>query len=117
VPGPNYVAVQGEFAVKPSGGSSVTLMYPQKRMYQASGQTMTEAAIDTGVLRDLYVSLGEPVDGGAWGVRIYHKPLVDWIWAGCFIMALGGILAMCDRRYRPRRVTADEALPARAVRA
>ena len=117
VPGPNYVAVQGEFLVKRTGASSTTTMHPEKRMYQASGQTMTEAAIDTGVLRDLYVSLGEPVDGGAWGVRIYHKPFVDWIWAGCFIMALGGVFAMCDRRYRPRRATADETLPAQAARA
>ena len=117
VPGPNYVAVQGEFSVKRTGGSSTTTMYPEKRMYQASGQTMTEASIDTGVLRDLYVSLGEPVDAGAWGVRIYHKPFVDWIWAGCFIMALGGLCAMCDRRYRPRRATADETLPAGAARA
>ena len=63
---------------------------------------MTEAAIDTGLTRDLYVSLGEPVDGGAWIVRVYVKPFVDWIWGGCLLMALGGLLAVTDRRYRVR---------------
>ena len=61
---------------------------------------MTEAAIDTGLTGDLYVSLGEPVDGGAWSVRVYYKPFVDWIWGGCLLMALGGLLALSDRRYR-----------------
>ena len=72
---------------------------------------MTEAAIDTGFTRDLYVSLGEAVDGGAWIVRAYHKPFVDWIWGGAFLMALGGLLAVSDRRYRlaraARRRTGD----------
>jgi len=64
---------------------------------------MTEAAIRTGLLRDLYVSLGEPIpDSEAWAVRIYIKPFVDWIWAGCLLMALGGALAVSDRRYRIR---------------
>ena len=63
---------------------------------------MTEAAIDTGITRDLYVSLGEPVGDGAWGVRVYHKPFIDWIWGGCLLMALGGFLALGDRRYRLR---------------
>jgi cytochrome c-type biogenesis protein CcmF len=64
--------------------------------------TMTEADIDTGFLRDLYVSLGEPVENGAWGVRVYFKPFVDWIWGGCVLMALGGLLAVADKRYRLR---------------
>jgi cytochrome c-type biogenesis protein CcmF len=74
---------------------------------------MTEAAIDTGIMRDLYVSLGEPVEGKAWGVRVYHKPFVNWIWGGCFIMALGGALALSDRRYRSRRTASvpEGALP------
>jgi cytochrome c-type biogenesis protein CcmF len=63
-------------------------------------QTMTEAAIDSGLLRDLYVSLGEPLEAGAWSVRLYHKPFIDWIWGGCLIMAFGGVLAITDRRYR-----------------
>ena len=61
---------------------------------------MTEADIDTGVLGDLYVSLGEPVEDGAWSVRIYYKPFITWIWGGCALMALGGLLALADRRYR-----------------
>ncbi len=61
---------------------------------------MTEAAIDPGLTRDLYVSLGDPLEGAYWLVKVQHKPFVDWIWAGCLIMALGGLLAASDRRYR-----------------
>ena len=61
---------------------------------------MTEAAIDTGLARDLYVSLGDPLEGGAWLVKVQHKPFIDWIWGGCLVMALGGLLAVSDRRYR-----------------
>jgi cytochrome c-type biogenesis protein CcmF len=68
---------------------------------------MTETAIDRGFTRDLYVSLGEPLDGNAWSVRVYYKPLVGWIWGGCLLMMLGGVLAVFDRRYRaPRQVPA-----------
>jgi cytochrome c-type biogenesis protein CcmF len=63
---------------------------------------MTEAAIDAGFTRDLYVSLGDPLGGGAWLLRVQHKPFIDWIWAGCLMMALGGLLAASDRRYRVR---------------
>ena len=106
VPGPNYAAVRGAFEVRKSGSRDVIrTMLPEKRVYHAAGQTMTEADIDTGFTRDLYVSLGEPVGDGAWGVRVYHKPFVDWIWGGCFVMALGGVLAISDRRYRIRSVT------------
>jgi cytochrome c-type biogenesis protein CcmF len=69
-------------------------------VYDASGMPMTEAAIETRLTGDLYVSLGEPVADGAWSVRVYHKPFVTWIWAGCLMMALGGFLALSDRRYR-----------------
>ncbi len=99
VKGPNYLAARGTFHVTREG-REVTTMYPEKRFYQVQNQTMTEAAIDSGLLRDLYVSLGEPLEGGAWSVRLYHKPFIDWIWGGCLIMALGGVLAMSDRRYR-----------------
>jgi cytochrome c-type biogenesis protein CcmF len=79
-------------------------MSPEKRNYASSGMPMTEAAIDTGFLRDVYVSLGEPIDRAkpeaAWAVRVYYKPFVDWIWGGCVLMALGGLLALSDRRYR-----------------
>jgi cytochrome c-type biogenesis protein CcmF len=110
VPGPNYTAMQGEFDVRREGSPTIIrTMAPEKRVYRATGQTMTEADIDTGLTRDLYVSLGEPVgEGGAWGVRVYYKPFVDWIWGGAFIMALGGFLALADRRYRlARRVSQD----------
>jgi cytochrome c-type biogenesis protein CcmF len=99
VVGPNYTAARGTFHVS-RDGRETTVLYPEKRRYPAQNQVMTEAAIDPGLLRDLYVSLGEPLDGGAWSVRLYHKPFVDWIWGGCFIMALGGVLAISDRRYR-----------------
>jgi cytochrome c-type biogenesis protein CcmF len=99
--GPNYVAAEGRVSVS-KNGKQVTELFPEKRQYNASGMPMTEAAIETGVLRDLYVSLGEPIPDseGAWAVRVYIKPFVDWIWAGCLLMALGGILAISDRRYR-----------------
>ncbi len=114
VPGPNYTAIQGEFDVRRAGSSAIVrTLHPQKRSYPVAGQTMTEAAIDTGLTRDLYVSLGEPVAGEAWGVRVYYKPFVDWIWSGCFVMALGGFLAIADRRYRTRRAAA--AAPAAAL--
>ncbi len=116
VSGPNYVAARGSFHVT-KDGREVAEMHPEKRVYQVQNQTMTEAAIDTGLFRDLYVSLGEPIEGGAWSVRLYHKPFVDWIWGGCMIMALGGLLAVSDRRYRPawRRERYEEAEALRSI--
>jgi cytochrome c-type biogenesis protein CcmF len=99
VKGPNYLAARGTFNVT-RNGREVAVMYPEKRLYTVQNQTMTEAAIDSGLLRDLYVSLSEPLENGAWSVRLYHKPFIDWIWGGCLIMALGGVLAISDRRYR-----------------
>ncbi|TMG82726.1 MAG: c-type cytochrome biogenesis protein CcmF, partial [Betaproteobacteria bacterium] len=102
-PGPNYRALTGTVEVRKDGRLIETLK-PEKRIYNASGQTMTIAAIDIGLFGDRYVSLGEPLAAddidGAWGVRIYLKPFIDWIWTGAFLMALGGIVAVCDRRYR-----------------
>jgi len=102
-PGPNYRALTGTVEVRKDGRLIETLK-PEKRIYNASGQTMTIAAIDIGLFGDRYVSLGEPLSAddidGAWGVRIYLKPFIDWIWMGAFLMALGGIVAVCDRRYR-----------------
>jgi cytochrome c-type biogenesis protein CcmF len=118
IAGPNYTAIQGEFEVRRADSARATVMLPEKRVYHAAGQTMTEAAIDTGFTGDLYVSLGEPVEHGAWGVRIYRKPFVDWIWGGCFLMAIGGFLALSDRRYRSRaRAAAPEAAQAVPSRA
>lgn len=99
VPGPNYNASQGQVEVS-KGGKKIRDLLPEKRTYTASGMPMTEAAVDMGFLRDLYVALGEPLENGAWIVRVYHKPFVNWIWFGCILMALGGILSVSDRRYR-----------------
>ena len=97
--GPNYTANQGMIQVLQDGREVMSLK-PEKRVYTVQTMPMTEAAIDTGVWRDLYVSLGEPVSGGAWSVRVYHKPFVSWLWTGVILMVLGGVTAMSDRRYR-----------------
>jgi cytochrome c-type biogenesis protein CcmF len=101
VEGPNYRASRGELKLE-RDGRVLRTMRPEKRAYASSQMPMTEAAIDTGLTRDVYVSLGEPLDGGAWSVRAHHKPFVDWIWVGALFMALGGLLAASDRRYRVR---------------
>jgi len=117
--GPNYTALVGDLDLIRDGRVERKLQ-PEKRIYPTSGMPMTEAAIDVGFLRDLYVSLGEPIDKarpeGAWVVRVYFKPLVDWIWGGCVLMALGGLMAVCDRRYRivKREAALANALEARA---
>ena len=103
--GPNYTGVEGSMAILVDG-KEVDRMFPQKRLYTVQQMPMTEAAIDTGFTRDLYISLGEPLNDGSWVVRVYLKPFVDWIWGGAFLMALGGVLAVSDRRYR--RASQDE---------
>lgn len=110
VTGPNYQAVEGLVEVT-KGDRLVAQMTPEKRIYRVQQNPMTEAAIDIGLTRDLYVSLGEPVDGRAWIVRVYVKPFIDWIWGGCLLMAFGGLLAATDRRYRAK-VRREEAVPA-----
>ena len=106
--GPNYAALAGDFDLL-EGGDAQRKLLPEKRFYPASAMPMTEAAIDIGFLRDIYVALGEPIDKarpeGGWVVRVYFKPFVDWIWGGCILMALGGLLTVCDRRYRRMRKT------------
>jgi cytochrome c-type biogenesis protein CcmF len=99
--GPNYHAARGHVAIT-KNGKNIGELNPEKRNYNASGMPMTEAAIESGLLGDLYVSLGEPIpnSNGAWAVRVYVKPFVDWIWIGCLLMALGGVFAIGDRRYR-----------------
>ncbi len=106
--GPNYTALQGRVEVTRDGEDVATLL-PQKRIYRVQTNPMTDAAIDSTFLRDLYVALGEPLSGGAWGVRLYHKPFVQWLWLGPLMMAAGGLLALSDRRYR---VSARQAEPA-----
>ena len=99
VPGPNYQAMRGTFLLNKNGNTQ-TIMHPEKRNYFSSTMPMTEAAIDAGLTRDIYVSLGEELPDKSWAVRVYYKPFVDWIWGGCLLMALGGVLAISDRRYR-----------------
>lgn len=98
VPGPNYRATRGRFLVF-EGNQQIAVLEPEKRTYFTNAKPMTEAAIDWGFTRDLYVSLGEPLGDGAWALRIYYKPYVRWIWLGGLCMALGGLLAVTDRRY------------------
>jgi cytochrome c-type biogenesis protein CcmF len=103
--GPNYHAVRGEIEVT-RDGKMVTTLSPEKRVYRVQQNPMTEAAIDTSLARDLYVSMGEALPDGAWTMRVQHKPMVLWIWLGCLTMALGGALAASDRRYRLARASA-----------
>ncbi len=111
-PGPNYTAAVGSVELSKDGRLLKTL-FPEKRDYGPASMPMTEAAIDAGFTRDVYVSLGEALEddkeNGAWAVRVYYKPFVDWIWGGCLLMALGGLLAATDRRYR---LKARKTLPA-----
>jgi cytochrome c-type biogenesis protein CcmF len=97
--GPNYDAMRGTFLLS-KGGTHEATLYPEKRSYFSSSMPMTEAAIDAGLTRDIYVSLGEELGDQSWAVRVYYKPFVDWIWGGCLLMALGGVLAISDKRYR-----------------
>jgi len=116
--GPNYQAVRGTFDVR-KDDQTISVLKPEKRTYLVQQNPMTEAAIDPGLTRDLYVALGEPLhdnnqdnnhennqNNDIWAVRIYYKPFVRWIWLGAFIMALGGGLAASDKRYRSRRIRA-----------
>ena len=100
--GPNYQAMVGSIKVM-NDGRDVRVMHPEKRFYNVQRMPMTEAAIATGLTGDLYVSLAEPVSETAWALRIQRKPFVDWIWGGCVLMALGGLIAATDRRYRVAR--------------
>ncbi len=97
--GANYTANHGQIHVSKNGVLR-TVLEPEKRLYTVTNMPMSEAGISPHLIHDLYASLGEPLDGGAWSVRIYHKPMVEWIWFGCLMMAFGGLLAMSDKRYR-----------------
>ncbi|MBI3902355.1 MAG: heme lyase CcmF/NrfE family subunit [Nitrosomonadales bacterium] len=111
VSGPNYSAMRATIDVM-QNGAKVTTLYPEKRIYNVQTMPMTEAAINSGVFRDLYVAIGEILANDEMVVRIQYKPMVDWIWIGCLFMALGGVLAMSDRRYR---LSAQRQEPADAV--
>ena len=98
--GPNFVADEARFEVT-RNGEEVAQLAPQKRRYLASGQVMTEAAIDDGLFRDLFVAMGEPIgQDGAWAMRLHYKPMVRWMWLGAIMMALGGFTTVADKRYR-----------------
>jgi cytochrome c-type biogenesis protein CcmF len=108
VQGPNYQADEARLEVFVDG-ERIAYLAPQKRRYLASGQVMTEAAIDPGLMRDLYVAMGEPIgEAGAWAMRLHYKPMVRWMWLGAIFMGLGGVITVLDRRYRAtRRVAAS----------
>ncbi len=110
--GPNYRALRGTLHVS-RGGEPVAVLHPEKRTYISQAQPMTEAAVHAGFTRDLYVALGDqPVqEDGAWTMRLQYKPLVRWIWLGPIMMAIGGLLAASDRRYRPSPRPARAAVP------
>jgi cytochrome c-type biogenesis protein CcmF len=99
VDGPNFVADEGEFELR-QDGALVTTLKPQIRVYQVQREPMTEAAIHTNVLRDVFVALGEPLGDNAWSLRLQVKPLIGFLWLGSGLMALGGFIAVTDRRYR-----------------
>ena len=115
VDGPNYRARRGTLRVF-RGEREVALLHPEKRTYTVQTRPMTEAGIEPGLLRDIYVSLGEPLGNGDWSLRLYYKPMVRWIWLGCLFMAAGGGLAASDPRYRQllRRSRRSGDLPAAA---
>ena len=100
--GPNYIADQATFSVS-KDGNSLGELYPERRIYLATGTPSTEMAIDAGFLRDLFITLGEEKEDGAWTMTVYVKPFVRWIWLGAIFMAIGGTLAATDKRYRRLR--------------
>jgi cytochrome c-type biogenesis protein CcmF len=110
VQGPNYLSQEATIRVE--GDGTPYLLHPEKRRYLAGGNVMTEAAIKPGFTRDVFVALGDPVDGGAWAVRAQYKPLVRWVWFGALTMAFGGVLAIADRRYRKLTARDAAAVPA-----
>ena len=108
ITGPNYKGYAGVVTVFKDGEQEARL-YAEKRQYDIGMQVMTEAAVDAKLSRDLYLALGEQFNNGAWALRIYHKPFVRWMWLGGIFMALGGLLMICDRRYR--RASANQSAP------
>ncbi|NJM82599.1 MAG: heme lyase NrfEFG subunit NrfE, partial [Tabrizicola sp.] len=99
VRGPNYLSTIAEMGVS-RNGRPVTTLFPEKRFYPVQGMPTTEAAIDYGFWRDIYLVIGDPQDGGGWAVRSYIEPFANWLWGGALMMAFGGGLSLSDRRYR-----------------
>ncbi len=113
VKGPNYSADQGQLEIA-KNGKFVTLLTPERRTYMVQTMGMTEAGIDPGLFRDIYVALGDPLPDNAWAIRVHYKPFVRWIWLGALFMAFGGVMAMLDKRYR-RKKTVKESQVSRQV--
>jgi cytochrome c-type biogenesis protein CcmF len=107
ITGPNYEGIQGVFTVS-RNDTELTQLKPEKRVYRVQTNPMTEAGIQGGLGRDLFIALGEQLGRGAWSVRIQYKPLIRFIWLGCIVMVIGGLVAISDPRYR-QRVTAKAA--------
>lgn len=99
VKGPNYFSTMATMELS-KDGRAISTLHPEKRQYPVSRMPTTEAAIDNGFLQDIYAVIGDPQEGGGWAVRVYYKPLANWIWGGSILMALGGALSLSDRRYR-----------------
>ncbi len=101
VQGPNYSAQQGQMKLF-KNNNYIGLLQPEHRTYRVQTMGMTEAAINPGLFRDIYIALGDPLGKGAWSVRVHYKPFVRWIWLGALFMAFGGLLTMIDKRYRQK---------------
>lgn len=115
MPGPNYISTTATMRVE-RGGRQVAMLYPEKRVYPVQSMPTTEASIRTSVFGDIYLVIGDAQQGGGWAVRSYIKPFAFWLWLGCGLMALGGLISLTDRRWRVA-VPARRAAPARAVAA
>ena len=100
VQGPNYISTMAHVALRGPSGEQIALLHPEKRLYPVAGMPTTEAGIDSGWTRDVYLALGDPQPDGGWALRTWIKPFANWIWGGTIIMALGGLLSLTDRRYR-----------------
>jgi cytochrome c-type biogenesis protein CcmF len=113
VRGPNYVGVEADVVVS-RGGEAVTVLRPQKRLYNSGGNALSEAGIEVGAARDLFAALGDDLGQGRWSFRLQYKPLIRFIWLGAILVALGGLVAAFDRRYRQRVSAAvgDRTMPA-----
>ena len=107
VEGPNYSAKQGQFSVF-ANGEKVAYLRPERRIYRVQTMGMTEAGIDSTIARDLFIALGDPLDKGAWAVRVYVKPYINLLWIAGFLIALGGFICLGDRRYRSSKASAKQ---------
>ncbi len=97
--GPNYTGAEGGVIVSEKG-REIAFLKPQQRIYNVQKTALAKTAIDAGLFRDVYVALGEPLEGGAWSLRVYYKPFIRWIWGGGLLIIIGGLIALSDRKYR-----------------